>query len=101
MAKKTRRVLEYESWLRRIKAALINVEGAASLWGGCVSEVEYCEKHDPQRRFMEAVDNEYNGLDQTVSENLQQKLWDLAEDMAKAIARGEEAMQKTEVSDAE
>ena len=95
MPKKTRRELEYEGWRRRLQSALIDLEGAASLWSGCVSEAGYCNENEPQRRFIIAMDEGWSAAldqDQDLSDSISQRLWDLAQDMAQAIERGKEAM---------
>ena len=82
--KKTRRELEFEAWLRRLQSALVNVEGAASLWGGCIAEAEDRDDIGPEDRFVQAMN----------SEDIEQRLWLLAHDMQVAIAKGDEAMTK-------
>ena len=95
MAKKNKRQLEFEAWLRRLQSALVNVEGAASLWGGCDSEaMDYSDLDDPCRRFMFAMEGETEE-----EQRISQRLWDLAQDMAQAIERGREAMKKPEGSE--
>jgi hypothetical protein len=89
---KTHRELEYESWRRRLQKALIDLECAASMWGGCISESEYCGEKEPQRRFVMAMDERLTAFDQDLSDLINQKLWDLVEDMQKAIESGEEGI---------
>ena len=101
MAKKTKRQLEYESWRRRLQSALVNVEGAASLWSGCVSEAGYCNENEPQRRFIIAMDEGWSAAldqDQDLSDSINERLWCLVEDMQKAIEDGEAGLKEPKES---
>ena len=101
MPKKTRRELEYEGWRRRLQSALIDLEGAASLWSGCVSEAGYCDENEPQRRFINAMDEGWSAaLDQIqdLSDSISERLWRLVEDMQKAIEDGEAGLKEPKES---
>ena len=101
MPKKTRRELEYEGWRRRLQSALIDLEGAASLWSGCVSEAGYCGENEPQRRFIIAMDEGWSAaLDQIqdLSDSISERLWRLVEDMQKAIEDGEAGLKEPKES---
>ena len=94
MAKKTRQELEYESWRRRLQSALIDLETAASLWSGCVSEAELSGMSEPQYQFIAAMDDVLTGTQDVVSESISLRIWDLAQDMQKAIEDGEEGLKE-------
>ena len=95
MAKKTKRQLEYEGWRRRLQSALIDLEGAASLWSGCVSEAGYCNEDEPQRKFINAMDDGWSAaLNQVLTDSISERLWDLVEDMQKAIEDGEAGLKE-------
>lgn len=97
MPKKTKQKLEYEGWRRRLQSALIDLEGAASLWSGCVSEAGYCNENEPQRRFIIAMDEGWPAaLDQIqdLSDSISERLWGLVEDMQKAIEDGEAGLKE-------
>lgn len=101
MPKKTRQELEYEGWRRRLQSALIDLEGAASLWSGCVSEAGCCGENEPQRRFINAMDEGWPAaLDQIqdLSDSICERLWDLVEDMQKAIEDGEAGLKEPKES---
>lgn len=96
MPKKTRRELEYEGWRRRLQSALIDLEGAASLWSGCVSEAGYCNENEPQRRFINSMDEGWSdALNQDLTDSISERLWDLVEDMQKAFEDGEAGLKES------
>ena len=79
--------LAFQGWRRRMQSALLHVETAAGLMGGCSGEIEYLEDSDPRKVFWEAMGEAKYPYDEGVAARLAQKLWDLSEEMEQAFER--------------